>query len=60
MDSIAQMITTIKNAGMIGRKEIEVPFSKFKKAILDIIKSEGYLSEVKIDDKIIKITLSWS
>lgn len=48
-DPIADMITRIKNALMAGHAQIEFPHSKLKEAIAHILKSEGYIGEVKIN-----------
>lgn len=59
MDNIAQMITSIKNAGLVGKKEIEIPFSKFKCSILEILKSEGFVADFSAQEKIIKVKLAY-
>ena len=46
MDSIANMIIMMKNAGLAGRENISVPYSKVKNAILECLKKEGYVSEI--------------
>ena len=47
-DPIADMLTRIRNALMVNKEVVEVPSSKMKKAIADIILSEGYVSDVKL------------
>ena len=59
MDQIAQMIMTIKNAGRVRKKEIEISHSKFKVVILDILKKENFITGYKIDENKIKITLTY-
>lgn len=59
MDSIAQMISTIKNAGMVGKKEVEIPFSKFKVMILEILRTEGFVAGYEAEDRIIKVKLAY-
>lgn len=48
-DPIADMIIRIKNALLAGHTAVEIPHSKLKAAIADILVSEGYVakSEVK-------------
>ena len=46
MDSIANMIIMMKNAGMAGKSSVAVPHSKLKNAILECLKKEGYVGEV--------------
>ena len=51
-DPIADMLTRIRNANMNWRPSVEIPASKEKKAILEVIKENGYISEYKlIEDK---------
>ena len=46
-DPIADMLTRIRNALMVNKEVVEVPSSKMKKAIADIMLEEGYVSDVK-------------
>jgi len=48
MDQIADLLTRIRNTSMAGKNEVKTSFSKMKKAILDILEGEGFLSEVKV------------
>lgn len=53
-DPIADMLTRIRNAQKAEKKSVLVPASKTKKAILQVLKDEGYItdfSDTKIDDK---------
>lgn len=52
-DPIADMLTRIRNANSAGHKTVEVPASKIKKSIAEILMDEGYISgfEVKEDGK---------
>lgn len=42
-DPIADLITRIRNAQMIGRKIIKTPSSQMRVAVLDALKREGYI-----------------
>ena len=46
-DPIADMLTRIRNAALARHDRTEVPASKLKKAVADILKSEGYISDVR-------------
>ena len=63
-DSIADMLTRIRNAGTAGHATCEIPASNVKKAIAKILLDEGYISKVDViaDDKQgkIKITLKYA
>ena len=45
-DPIADMLTRIRNAQMSRKGSVEIPFSKLKKNIADILNKEGYLGKV--------------
>ena len=45
-DPIADMLTRIRNAQMSRKGSVEIPFSKLKKNIADILSREGYLGKV--------------
>lgn len=46
-DTIADMLTRIRNANMVYKEVVDVPASKIKKAVLDILKSEGFIKDYK-------------
>ncbi len=47
-DPIADMLTRIRNANQMRYKEVEVPASKMKISIAEILKNEGYIADYKI------------
>ncbi len=53
-DPIADMLTRIRNAQNAEKKSVLVPASKTKKAILQVLKDEGYIvdiSDARLDGK---------
>lgn len=46
-DTIADMLTRIRNAGRAGFETCEIPASKLKKSIADILLEEGYIADVE-------------
>lgn len=46
-DPIADMLTRIRNASMVHKSEVVVPFSKLKMAIAAILVREGYLEKAE-------------
>jgi len=48
-DPIADMLTRIRNGQIRGKVTITMPASKQKQAIADLLKNEGYLSDVSVD-----------
>lgn len=58
-DPIADMLTRIRNAHMALHKEVSVPRSKMKESIAAILQQEGYVNDVKVEEKDIKIALKY-
>lgn len=48
-DPIADLLTRIRNASMVGKTEVRVPNAKLKKVVADQLKKNGYLSAVKVE-----------
>jgi len=48
-DPIADLLTRIRNAVMVGKNEITVPSSKMKVTVAQELKKAGYLSAVKVE-----------
>ena len=51
-DPIADLLVRIKNAQMVKKRIVSVPFSKQKQAIVDIFIKQGYLKASKIKGKL--------
>lgn len=50
-DPIADMLTRIRNASLIGKQEVLIPFSKFKFEIAKVLKHEDYIEGFeKVED----------
>ena len=62
-DPIADMLTRIRNANSSKHKTVDIPASKMKLAIADILFKEGYIKsfeEIKDDSQgIIRVTLKY-
>ena len=43
-DQIADLITRIRNAVMVGKNEILVPTSKLKVGVVEVLKKNEYIS----------------
>ena len=60
-DPIADMLTRIRNAVSVERPSVEMPVSKVKKGLAEVLKREGYIwdwSEVQEeDDKFSKLRI---
>ena len=58
-DPIADMLTRIRNAHLALHKEVRVPRSKMKESIAAILKQEGYVEDVAVEDRDITIQLKY-
>ena len=62
-DPIADMLTRIRNAGSARHDTVDVPSSKMKKAIAEILLEEGYIKSFQLIDDgtqgVIRITLKY-
>lgn len=47
-DPIADMLTRIRNGQSAGKKRVEMPSSKQKKAIANVLKAEGYIADFSV------------
>ena len=56
-DPIADMLTRIRNANTAKHDTVDVPSSKMKKAIADILVAEGYVKGYEVIEDGIKYTL---
>jgi small subunit ribosomal protein S8 len=53
-DPIADMLTRIRNAQQVSKKNVLIPMSKLKMAIANVLKQEGYIedaTEESVEDK---------
>jgi len=62
-DVIADLITRIRNAGKANHETVDIPASKLKKSVVEILIEEGYITSMKIieDNKqnVIRVTLKY-
>ncbi len=52
-DTIADMISRLKNAVMVGHERVDIPGSKTKAAICKVLKEEGFIRsfKIRVDEK---------
>lgn len=48
MDTIANMLTKIKNAQAVRKPKVEIPYSQNREAIASVLEEYGYLSKVRV------------
>ena len=61
-DSIADMLTRIRNAQMVGKATVSMRASKAKAAIASVLKEEGYITDFAKEDRpkaFLSITLKY-
>jgi Ribosomal protein S8 len=63
-DPIADMLTRVRNANQMRHATVNVPASKIKKSIAEILKAEGYIKNVEMtkdknDKDELKLTLKY-
>jgi small subunit ribosomal protein S8 len=49
-DPIADYLTRLRNAQMAGHKIVEIPSSKLKRSITEILYSNGYIDKYKFEE----------
>jgi len=63
-DPIADMLTRIRNANQMKHPTVMIPASKIKLEILNVIKSEGYITDIEtVEDGIqgqLKVTMKYT
>jgi small subunit ribosomal protein S8 len=50
-DPIADMLTRIRNAQLVGHVEVAMPASRLKASIAKVLKDEGYIDDYALRDK---------
>jgi small subunit ribosomal protein S8 len=51
IDPIADMLTRIRNANRALLPDVEIPYSKIKESIANILKREGYIQDFAVEGK---------
>ena len=51
-DPISDMLTRIRNAVLVGHEVVRMPSSKMKKALVKILKDEGFIRDYRVDEGI--------
>ncbi len=55
-DPIADMLVRIKNANAMRHETVEIPTSKTKTAILEVLKKEGFVADYKVSEGVKSVT----
>jgi small subunit ribosomal protein S8 len=51
-DTLADMITRIRNAQGAGKATVAMPSSKVKASVAEVLKSEGYIADFEVDGSV--------
>lgn len=46
-DPVGDLLTRIRNAALANKREVSVPCSKLKHAVLNVLDKEGYVADIK-------------
>jgi len=57
-DPVADFLTRLRNANSAFHEEINLPYSKLKANIAEILKAEGYIAAIKVSDAEVGRTLN--
>ena len=57
-DPIADMLTRVRNAILVRKSEVTMPHSKVKQSVAELLKSNGFVSDVTVSDATIGKTLT--
>ena len=62
-DTIADMLTRVRNANTIRQRTVDVPGSRMKAGIAEVLKREGFISDFKVipleERSVLRITLKY-
>jgi small subunit ribosomal protein S8 len=62
-DPIADMLTRIRNAAQAGHRRVDIPASRTKKALAEVLKEQGYIASVQdVEDGpqgLVRVTLKY-
>lgn len=63
-DTVGDFIIRLKNAGMVGKETVSVPYSKLRHSIADKLVEAGYVASAatagkKVQEKTLEVTLSY-
>ena len=59
-DTIADMLTRIRNANQMRYETVEIPSSNIKVEIARILKEEGFINDSKIEGRTLTVSLKYS
>ena len=65
VDTIGDFLTIIRNGVLASKKEVKIPYSRLKHEIANILKDEGFVKDVTVEDtenafKNLKVALKYA
>jgi small subunit ribosomal protein S8 len=57
-DPIADMLSRLRNSAAVGKTTVELPASKLKVAVADVLKKSGYLTEATAKDGVLTLEIA--
>ncbi|MCA9362998.1 30S ribosomal protein S8 [Candidatus Kaiserbacteria bacterium] len=63
-DTVGDLIVRLKNAGMVGKETVSVPYSKLRHAVLNKLVEAGYIKAAteqgkEVQEKTLEVTLNY-
>lgn len=58
-DPIADMLTIIRNGYLARLKQVRIPSSKLKVSLAEVLKSQEYISDFSVEDRILIVKLRY-
>ena len=49
-DPIADMLTRIRNAAVVGKDQVTMPHSRLKESVANLLKENNFVNDVKVED----------
>lgn len=50
-DPLSDMLTRIRNAQMVGKTIVDIPSSKLKVSVANVLREEGYITDFSVDEE---------
>ena len=63
-DPVADMLTRVRNALMVSKKTVDIPYSNFKREILKVLRQEGFVAgfDIRLQNgqKVLRVYLKYT
>ena len=59
IDTVGDFLTIIRNGVMVSKPSVQAPFSTLKHTIALLLKEEGFVRDVVVEDRHLKISLKY-